>query len=284
MRFYGGRFSLLRVDKNLFYCNGNEKKFSFITKSLSKRVVYKVRKDTTIIIEPILDGEGRLLRGKIGREAKRELPLSKELTRTSTKIYPHVLFIIIEEEQVILVERNTQVFVDELVVFKYLLKYLNRELIVQGLEVDLKPLTSKGGFWQLLKDMDKVFSVHFIFKAPNFLGDSYEDLRDILNKEKCDSNANQVEYVISNDAGQLHLEDTVRYKSAVGWIEDGAGEWRIKAKQKGKGKAKKVFKNSQQISTFEIEGKPETITSETISELRQKVDIGRHKTIDGENR
>ncbi len=277
MNFYAGRFSLLPINKNLFYQDGSEKKFSLLLEVFSERIEFKIRKDMNFIIEPILDHDGALIGGKIGRESVRKLPLSRELQKTPTKIYPYIIFIVLEEEQVFLFERNHSVFSEELVVFKYLRKYLNKVLFLKGLEVDIKPLTTKGRFWKLVEEMDRVYSVSFIFKAPNFLGDSYEALKDILNKEKADSNANQVAYSITNDAGELNVSDNSRYKSAVGWIEDGAGDWELKGRQKGKGKRKKTYRNTEQLTVFEVETDFDTLTTEVLKELKNKVSIGPHK-------
>ncbi|MFM1655787.1 hypothetical protein ACI7RC_27360 [Brevibacillus sp. B_LB10_24] len=283
MIFYGGRFSLLPIN-DLFYVQGNEKKISYVIKILSSQIEYRRKKYTNIIIEPLIDSNGRLVGGKIARESNAKLPMRNEgsLERVPTKLYPHVIFIIDEKEQLIFIEKNSQVFPDPFTVFKHLTRILNSELYKQGIEVDIKPLTHKGGFWSLLGELDYIYSINFKLKAPNFLGQSYKELKVILEKEKNDVNANEIEFGVSNESGSLRVSNNERYGSAVGWAEDGGGEWIVKGKSKGKGRRKKTYSNHQQLSIFEVEMEYETITVETVKTIKRLINIGSHR-IKGED-
>lgn len=280
MRFYGGRFSLLPAN-SIFYMAGNENKFSFIISELKKNIEFRARKDTYIIIEPILDNDGNLLGGKIGRATRTKLPLRPDgnLEKVPITIFPHVLFIIDEVEHLILVERNSQVFSDPLVVFKYLCKYLNTKFIDKGIEVDIKPLTSKGAFWKLIKELDQIYMVSFKLKAPNFLGQSYKELKKILDQEKFESNANEIVFGISNDSGSLKIIENERYQAVVGWTEDGGGDWIIKGKSSGS-KRKRTFSNKDHLSMFDVEIEYEEISLERLKMIRNKINIGKHKIKD----
>lgn len=284
MNFYAGRISLLQIQNSLFYNHRNERKLEYIIAILSRKIEFNVRKGVNIIIQPVLDEDGTLLGGKIARRSKMKLPLLHDgtLEKISTEIYPYIFFIFDENEQVILFEKNCNVFSNELVVFKYLINYLNRELFYHGLEIDIKPLTVKGIFWNLLESLEKVYSINFSLKAPNFLGKSYKDLSGILRKEKEMSNANQVEYGISNANGELMITDKGNYEAAIGWIEDGAGEWKIKAKPSGKGKRRRTYKNSEQLTLIDIEVELHNDDIKNIKHIRRRIDLGKHKINKGE--
>lgn len=283
MKFYGGRISLLPIQE-IFYEKGNEHKFMFITDILSKSVEFKIRKDCNMIIEPILDNNSVLVGGKIGRQSMRNLPVRKDglLIKELTTTYPHVIFLIDNIEQLILIEHNTSAFPEELVIFKHLIKYMNKNLWDKGLEVDIKPLTSKGKFWNLINSATKVYQTRFILKSPNFLGKTYNNLKEILEQEKTESNANQVEYVRSNDSGELKVPQNTFNEQAVGWTEDGGGEWIIQMKSSQTANKKKIFRNKEHISYFEVDYEIEENSFETLYELRKKLNIGSYKKINGD--
>lgn len=196
---------------------------------------------------------------------------------------PYVLYIFDIEEQVLFIERNTQVFSDEIAPFKHIKHYLNCELQEHGLEVDVKPLTSKGAFWDLVNELDKIYSVTFTLNAPNFLGESYDDLKMILDKESGLTNANQIEYSVRNESGYLHIPKNKRFQSTIGWVEDGGGEWKIKAKSHGKKKGrKKTYKNSQHITTFDVDADSQSPSPETLEIIKKSLNLDTHK-IKGRN-
>jgi len=279
MRFYGGRVSLLPLDLFFYFNEEKNKKFDHIVKLLNKNVEVEIRKDTKLIIEPILDDNGILLGGKIARESHADLPLRPDgnLEKVRTKLYPYVLFILDASQQVIFVEKNSQVFQDPIIVFNHLTKYFNSELNRIGIEVHIIPLTHKGKFWNLLDDSAQVYNVNFILKAPNFIGQSHRDFKEILEREKEDVNANQVEFGVSNESGQLRIKKSKRYDAAVGWVEDGGGEWIVKAKKKNQ-KRKKTFKSSDNLSIFEVElDEIKELTSKIIRTIKEKIFLGAHK-------
>lgn len=255
MRFVGGRVSLIPIKNNIFYSEGSEKRFSYIVTLLSERREFKARKDINLILDPILDSTGKLVGGKIGREAITKLPIKRggTLSRVPTQICPYIWFLIYPSEQIILFERKQDVFSKELVLFDYLTRYFNRELYAKGLEVTIRPLSVKGEFWKLLGNVEKLFSVRFYLKAPNLLGETYDDLRDILNKEKNDNNATEVEVGISNTAGELMIRDQNKYSRMVGWVEDGGGDWKVTAKAKGQKGRPHIFRNSDQLTIFDLD-------------------------------
>lgn len=273
MIFYGGRVTLLPV-QSLFY-NDEINKFKVLTDILSTRIEFSAKKNVIIIVEPVLNEYGQLIGGKIGRESVRSLPLSKKLDKVTTVTYPYILFLVFPDEQIFLFQRNRDVFSDDTVVFKYLTGYLNKKLISRGLELDIKPLTTKGVFWQLVSELDKVYSVNIKLKVPNFLGKSYKDLKEVLDMEKKEANANEVEYGLKNDAGQLKLTNKQKYVSAVSWVEQGAGEWKISGKAKGE--RRKSYKNTENLATFDVDIKIESITSKVLNKLKQLINIDNYR-------
>lgn len=279
LKLYGGRFSLLPIQE-VFYKVGNENKFEFVLKILSEKGKFKVKRGITILNEPIFDDNNAIIGGKLGKESNRKIPTLKDgnLAKIPTTLYPFVLYIIDREEQVILFEYNSDAFPNELSVFNYLSSILNRELWREGLEAKINPLSSKGFFWELVNEADKIYSVHFALNAPNMLGIAYDNLKDILMNEKQESNANKLEFIKTNDAGELKIKDTRFHNEAVGWIEDGAGEWALTLQSKMTGNRKKRIKNTEQLTTFEIELQ-EVIDDDMkkIMKIKENVNLGKHK-------
>ena len=277
MKFYGGRISLLPTH-DMLYQIGNEHKFSYVIDILSKPSKFKIRKGASIVIEPIFDND-ILLGGKIGRESNKKIPILQDgvLVKVPTQTYPYVFFFINREEQLILVEHNTTAFPDELTVFKHIIKHINRDIWRYGLEVDIKPLTTKGAFWNLVDNANKIYSINFILKAPNFLGKIYSNLKDVLNHEKEESNANQIEYKRSNEAGELKILPTAFNEQAVGWAEDGGGDWVLEIKSSQTSNRKQTYKSQEHLAFFEVDLELTSADTESLKQIYNKIDIGNHR-------
>jgi hypothetical protein len=274
--FYGGRISLLPIQGNIFYSEGIEKKFDLILKSLSFKREFKFH-NRKIILEPILNQDNRFLGGKIGKESIRKLPKRPDgtLRKISEHLYPYVLFFIIEDEQVILIQRDTTVFKHELTAFNCLEDYFNRELFDLGLETSIKPLTIRGKFWDIYKDAEKVYGVKFSLKAPNYLGIHYENLSQMLKTIKDETNANDIDYGIANRSGDLQIRDKEKMQPLINWTEDGGGEWDIDAQMSGK--SRRTYKNSEQLTTFEVDSEFDVTDLDQVRHIRDTFNLGSHK-------
>mgnify|MGYP000279796250 FL=1 len=277
----------------VFYIKGNEEKIDLVLKILSTKGEFKVRRKVTVFNEPIFDENNVLIGGKFGRKSNRKIPTLKDgnLANVPAVLYPFIFYIIDREEQIILLQYNSDAFQKELAVFDYLTSILNKELWKEGLEVKISPLTSKGYFWELVTEDAKIFSVRFILNSPNMLGSVYNNLKDILSYEKQESNANRIEFARTNDAGELKVKKTQFNNEAVGWIEDGAGEWELVVKSSKTGNKKRKIKNTKQLAVFEADVDTEVEDNtyqnandaDIIKKIKAKIDLCKYK-IRGKNR
>jgi hypothetical protein len=278
MRFFGGRVSLLPIHE-IFYQSGNEEKFFYIVDILSRQGEFRLNSRVTLLNEPIFDDNNVLIGGKIGRKSNKILPtlIDGYLSKIPTLIYPYVFYIIDIEEQVILAEFNHEAFHNELSLFDYLTKFFNRELWKVGLEVKINPLTSKGVFWDLISEAEKIYTIHFTLNSPNMLGVIYNNLRDMLKHEKEESNANRLDFIRTNEAGELKVPNNQFNEQAVGWAEDGAGEWKLKIASEKTGYKKKTIRSTEQLSVFEVDIENEVIEDKKkVIIIKKCLNLGKH--------
>lgn len=278
MKFFGGRFNLLPANQNIFYTVGSEKKFEYALEALSKEVEFKSH-GASLVLEPIFDTNGALLGGKLGKASVKNLPIRPDgkMVKRPEVLYPHILFFLFPEEQIILVQRDHSVFSTDLNVFRHLERYLGSQLLLKGLEVVINPLTVKGQFWEILNESEKIYSIRFKLAMPNFLGSTEKDLRDTLNSIKNTTNSTNLDIAVNNSKGELEVSPNGFIQPAVNWSENGAGEWTIRRKLNGKKRASTI-RNSDQLAVFEYSEDFDTTDIETIKAIRSHLDISVYRT------
>ncbi|OIQ10502.1 hypothetical protein [Neomoorella thermoacetica] len=281
MFFYAGRISLIPSD-SLYYVEGKENKLELVEKALMQSFIYPEKYGVNIIHEPIIHPDYGLIGGYIGRQTITKIPKyeSNKFKKFEDVVYPYVHYFYLKHEQVIVVERNTSVFKKEEKVFEYLSNYLNNNILYpEGLVVYIKPLTEKGEFWKSLKELGEVHEIHLRFIMPNFLGQAYSNIRELLLSIKSQTRADEVEQSFYSAVGKASIPKDDKFESAIGWIEDGGGEWRLVRKSMG-GKTRKVISNRQKLTLIEQkELVLDNLTTDDLVKIIKKLNLGLHSII-----
>jgi len=250
VQFYAGRFSLLPAKQSIFYELGSEQKFDTILHLLYQGAEF-VSRGMSIIIEPLIGEDGNWMGGKIGKKAERILPIKRDghMVKSPETLYPHVLFTLIPEEQLILIQRDRAVFSSDLLVFALFEAFFEEKLLDKGLEVAILPLTTRGKFWSDVENAEKLYGVKFHLEMPNFLGDSEKGLKEALENIKGRTNSNILDIGVSNKNGDLSITKDESTQAMVNWAEKGAGKWELTLKFPNWIKPKRI-KSSDKMTTL----------------------------------
>lgn len=137
--------------------------------------------------------------------------------------------------QQIVVELNSSIL-SEASIEKTMQKLINS--VVSGYNIFINTIQDRKDFWALINDDDEIQEISFDLIVPN-LFDATGEALDLVSTAKDKLNADSVGLSIRNKKGKLKAELTaidsyVRYASLT-------GAWRLKIKQSGDSKYKKIY-------------------------------------------
>jgi len=269
MRFFGGRVSVLPIEQHLFLEPDREARTQHLEAALSRSFEYEGKRKARIAYEPILDARGKLLGGIIGKPAKSRLPTREDghFLKRQAELWPHVYCIYIGSQNLLMIQRDLNVFRKPLILLENLANYLSSQLFNVGLTVHIAPLTMRGRFWEVQEQLESIQEVNLRFVAPNFLGEFHKETKEMLAGIVAETNADEVGHSLYSSAGKLHVPDTEGYKSAIEWIESGGGEWSIIGRTQGS-RVKRKSGSSLRLVTTELE-----ISDPTPEQIRAVADV-----------
>jgi hypothetical protein len=183
----------------------------------------------------INDKHGKLLALKIGRRKDVNINLlpdrEDDFGTTEVENYPNIIIIWFREQQIIFVERNPQVFANFEVILRSLEDHLTNTLREYNLSVSIEPLSDFAKFWDYIKTFSNIYEIEFNLITPNFFGAGMQ-AREILNSAKTNYDAKEVKMGISNEDGNLRVDqDDENASQLVSWVGKGGGEWKMTGKR-----------------------------------------------------
>lgn len=223
----------------------------------------------------ILDTNGRLLGGKIGKDREMKLPKHDELGfhKDINRISPFVDFFWDSEDQFIFVEKNSSVFDDYEYVFNSIQTHLNKLLEPYDWAVFIEPITEKRDFWEAYTHFPLVYDISFELHMPNLFGGSQKDLSESLKGINKEFNATSVSQTLSNSEGKLSLNKKDSFiETVLNWIINGAGSWTISGRMTPQQKKETITsKKSATIKTEDLNVELENYSADEVKSIIQKV-------------
>jgi len=185
-----------------------------------------------LIMRNFLKDNSNLIAFKVGRPSKlkRTIYSEEEFEEIEEENYPNVNVIWIKEQQLILIERNTDIFFNAESVINSLEDHLNSLLHEYELGISIGFLSSETTFWDYVNEYEnRIYEVNFVLFAPNFFGNLQETTRDVLELTSGKYNADKLKVGISNEQGRLKvMSDDEQTSNCLSWIKEGGGGWNMK--------------------------------------------------------
>jgi hypothetical protein len=172
---------------------------------------------------------------------------------TEVENYPNIIIIWFREQQIIFVERNPLVFSNFEVILRSLEDHLTSILREYDLSVSIEPLSDFAKFWDYIKKFSSIYEIEFNLITPNFFGAGMQ-AREILNSAKNRYDAKEVKMGISNEDGNLRVDqDDENTSQLVSWVGKGGGEWKMTGKR-GEKKITVRSTDGAKMVRLELEG------------------------------
>lgn len=178
----------------------------------------------------------------IGRLAKKsqqaigELTESNEIKKQKVDDWIAIWVAIEIKHQYIAIESNRD-FGDVKHTCK-VLQHLFSELVVPiyGHTVLVEPVLEKNAFWNIVESSEKIYAIRLKLISPNIFGANAET-RKALDELAGTFNQQEVSVSLSNSKGELKA-NREKLAGALEYIEDGEGEWSIRARGPGERRSK----------------------------------------------
>lgn len=169
--------------------------------------------------------------------------------------YPPIMWFWDQTEQILLVEKKTQLFKNAEATAKAFEDLANNQLLTEaGLRAYIQPCLEEDDFWQEYASYQFVEKVEFNLVTPNLFGETKEELRKSLNDVVEETNASCFTAVFENRDGNLKLKNSHWVENLISWVKDGGGMWSMKGK-KSKNSKYTTASSSQTAKLIVVDGK-----------------------------
>lgn len=160
-------------------------------------------------------------------------------------------------EQVIAVQRRQDFFAGTSEgLAEIIQKLIVSSIADPSVEVQVKGLSDERTFWGAIESAKFLYSVDFVFVAPNMFG-GRKPLADLLALESKMHNATLMKAGVENPNGLLRFERTPENDAEVDYATSGGGSWIIRKIDKN-GQEKEVRSDGEGAVQFSIDDDEET--------------------------
>lgn len=148
-----------------------------------------------------------------------------EVTAKTEESYPFSRVILTLEDQTILIEHSTKAFRKSSTAARAL------ESIARGFVGDpnyfisIEEITETAKFWETVHGAERIRSVTFDLRSPNFLGSGYRTT-EFLKMVNDAANNDSLKVELRNGDGDLVI-DRREFGDAVDYVTDGCGKWKM---------------------------------------------------------
>ncbi|PYF84602.1 hypothetical protein DFP75_101640 [Marinomonas alcarazii] len=260
MNFYALRVSLVASEPQLFD-NQNMSKdiytFEDAIHHAEERPPENEQKEKLYSIKVIVEDRSIGVMSGMVAKAKNFNGHDIEFKEYSVDDYPPLIWFWDREQQVILVEKKTNVFPTPNSACKAFISISNNiELAEMGLRVDIEPVLneSDSNFWEEYDKFDYVESVTFELIPPNLFGNTEKEMKEALNETSELTNANKITTIFENKDSKLNLKSDGWLKNLVSWCRKGGGNWRLRGRLSGHNKQLSNVKSEKTAKMIFMEG------------------------------
>lgn len=163
------------------------------------------------------------------------------------KEYPYIYMLVDLQKQILLVEHLSKIFDTTHIPAKAFVTYLSIETNKYKYKVNVNPMLIESSFWQAVRVSECVKELQMKLESPN-LFDGVIDINEFLGKQKNIYNNTNMEIKLKNKEEQLKIEESNQeLKSAVEYIENGGGSWKMQVVSEGMNKSISSIENKQII-------------------------------------
>ena len=143
--------------------------------------------------------------------------------------YPFSYILIDTKEQLVLIQKNSQLNSEPKTTMNLLAKVINKALEGQRVIFKLSPITETKTFWSVIdKHKGKLETIEFDLLSPNYLGAEY-DTNELLREIKDECNNDSAKITLKSDTGNLALSKNSNFiTNMIEYITNGGGRWFIK--------------------------------------------------------
>jgi len=262
MQMYTLRISLVPEDPSLFEKKSRIKGIESVINALGKGTKYKkiqepqdskVRYSLKVLVN---DDEHRVMGGVVSKAHKLH-GHDAEFKAFDIDDFPPLIWFFDVEEQVLLVEKNTNVFSSANQVSKCFQSLTNtQELAEEGLRVEIESVLEEGvnDFWSEYDSFEFVQRVEFDLIPPNLFGETERSMKEALTDISEKTNANKMKTTLENTSGMLKLSSESWIGNTIRWITKGGGSWKMWGRNGPRDRLKDVSSNKSAKLTI-VEGK-----------------------------
>lgn len=244
------RVSLVPINDGLFVEIGIERDITMFELALDRA---KERKDEYSIKVRIYDHENGYMAGIISKKSNVKFH-DRNFALHTEDDFPPVLWFWDRAEQVILIEKKTNVFSSASVAAKTFSKISNNLVLIEnGFRAHINPVLVESAFLETFNSFDYVSEVGFELTAPNLFGNTKKDIGDFLHEVVNETNASEFKPVFKNQDGNLNLKQSNWLNAMIDWVKDGAGSWYMWGKYNLKGKSKRIT-SEQRAKLLVVDG------------------------------
>lgn len=204
----------------------------------------------------IIYNEGDWFVFQLGRKKELEVTLKNLVKKEEVEDWPASTIIInnAQNTQAICISTNTDAFSSTSTVAKILKENLMRELVQEGLVVEVNKTFYKHEFWHMIKEnAGDIYSLKFEFVSPNMANLNSELLIDLRGfRDKNNSQKTVLELAVNREVLESSIEvpeDDQDMQKMVEYVSEGAGD--IILKRRSDNKTIKMNDNVRKIEVDE---------------------------------
>jgi hypothetical protein len=261
MQMYTLRISLVPEDPSLFESKSRIKGMESVIKSLGN--ITKINKlqgqkdsNARYSLKVIVDHDKHGVMGGMVSKAHKLHGHDSEFNAFDIDDFPPLIWFFDVAEQVLLVEKNSNVFSSAHLASKCFQSITNcTELAEAGLRAEIEPVLEEGenDFWSEYDNFEFVQRVEFDLIPPNLFGETERSMKEALGEVSNQTNANRVKTILENTSGMLKLQSEGWIGNTIRWITKGGGSWKMWGKNGARDNLKNVSSNKSAKLTL-VEG------------------------------
>ncbi|EGS5727750.1 hypothetical protein P5E47_03185 [Clostridium perfringens] len=182
--------------------------------------------------------------------------------------YPYIILFVDIEKQIILFETKTSIFKDSHAAASAFSIFINEQINVHNLELNLEQITEKNDFWSLKNELTDIKEIKLTLISPNLFGGNTSAEETAREFEKA-TNSTSSTIIFKNDKGNLNPKKGI-LNTFIEYISCGAGSWSLKGRNNKKEKYK-TYSSSDKPKQIPLPKEIETQSTETTLNSINKV-------------
>ncbi|CAK3526225.1 MULTISPECIES: hypothetical protein [Vibrio] len=288
MNFYALRVSLVAMEPQLFVNkNMSEDIYAFedALRYSEHSPPENEHNEKLFSLKIMIDGRDEGVMAGMVAKAKSLHGHDANFNEYSVDDFPPMVWLWDREQQVILVEKKTNVFSTPTAACKAFQSLANNiELAEINLRADITPVLNSTvhTFWEEYDRFESVQTVTFDLIPPNLFGNTEKEMKKALCDTTENTNANVIRTTFENKDSTLKLKSEGWLNNMVRWCRKGGGEWTLKGRLAGHKKkltsvgservAKIVAMSGKGVTEIELSNYSAGDVVEVLSLYREKYD------------